>query len=187
MDWRTFVVELVKALAWPVTVWAVTIAAWKHVVRLLPRLRELKYRDVQLSFAEVLRVASEEALETIPARAALPAAPASDTDRIARLLELSPRAAVLEAFVPVQTALTALARSHGIRVGKADFYSASALADTLAAAGIMSEGQRALFGSLRRLRNAAAHAPEFAEPPESVREYIDLASRLAASLRLEAA
>jgi hypothetical protein len=186
MDWRTFTVELVKALAWPITVWAVTIAAWKHVTRLLPRLREVRVRDVQFSFVELLREASQDAEAALPSAASLPSLPSSESDRITQLLALSPRAAVLEAFVPVQTALTTLARSHGIHVGRADHYSASALADKLTAAGLLSEGQRTLFGSLRQLRNAAAHAPEFREPPESVREYIDLAGRLAAAIRLQA-
>ncbi len=185
MDWRTFVVELVKALAWPITVLVVASAAWRHIVPLFPRVREVKYGDAQVSFSAEVRQVAVSAGDAVPARAALPTAPPSETDRIARLLELSPRAAVLEAFVPVQTALAALARASGHRVGKADHYSTTALADRLTEAGVMSEGQRGLFGALRRLRNAAAHAQEFTEPADAVREYIDLAARLAAALRLQ--
>lgn len=187
MDWQTFVVELVKALAWPVTVGVVTLALWKHIIPLFSRLRGVKYREVELSFEAVLLQASEDAVKALPRSAPGLAPITPETDRLNRLLELSPRAAVLEAFVPIQTALASLARSHGVTVGRVGYYSASAIADALLATGVISESQRSLFAKLRRLRNAAAHAPEFTESADAVREYIGLSSGLAAAFRDQAA
>jgi hypothetical protein len=52
MDWMTFIVEMTKALAWPVA-GVLGIFYFKgEVAKLLPRLKKLKHKDTELEFAE---------------------------------------------------------------------------------------------------------------------------------------
>jgi hypothetical protein len=57
------------------------------------------------------------------------------------------------------------------------------LGQALEQAGILDEGKAQIYHRLRILRNAAAHASEFAFEPDSAIEYADAAMRLADYLR----
>jgi hypothetical protein len=62
-------------------------------------------------------------------------------------------------------------------------YSPLVLGQALEEAGALEGNTPTIFHQLRNLRNAAAHASEFAFSPDSAIEYADLAARLTEYLR----
>lgn len=52
MDVLTFISELIKSLAWPVAIIILVILLRKPIVELIPLLRRLKYKDLELEFSQ---------------------------------------------------------------------------------------------------------------------------------------
>jgi len=55
MDWLTFVTKIIESLAWPVSIVVIVLILKKPISALLPLLRNLKYKDLELSFGEELK------------------------------------------------------------------------------------------------------------------------------------
>ena len=70
------------------------------------------------------------------------------------------------------------ARRNGLNLKSADQKSPLVLGQALEQAGVLEENTPAIYHQLRNLRNAAAHASEFAFTPEAAVEYAELALRL---------
>jgi hypothetical protein len=183
MNWMAFIASLTGSLAWPVAVLAIFFLLRKHIAALLPLLRELKYKDVQLTFGERVRELAAEVVDVLPEPAETPALGEGELSHLERLGRLSPRAAILEAWIPVEQAALKLAVARGITLTRDARVAARGVAEALARAGAISEEEAMLFNALRRLRNEAAHAVEFTTPRDSVAEYIELSQRLAAALQ----
>lgn len=94
-----------------------------------------------------------------------PGSAVSFLTRIEALAEISPRAAILEAYLRVETAAAKVVADYAPQVRRGPMHSMLQRVDAVprylvtAAAG------------LSRLRNEAAHAEDFSIPVESVREY----------------
>src|SRR6266702_978293 len=108
MDWLTFVSSLVHSLAWPGAVVGIVLLLRRSLNKLLPELNRLKYKDLELDFGRQVAQAKAE-VEASPAPRQLPEARqlqlGPDTEYLSALAEISPRAAVLEAWLPLEVAL----------------------------------------------------------------------------------
>jgi hypothetical protein len=157
MDGYQFIASLLQSLvslAWPV---AFVVAVWlfrEKLTELLPRLRA-KYKDLEVSFR--LDQAEKEA-------AALPPPPPEEADakpteeeknKFNKLVEISPRAAVLELRSELEEALLSVAQAHGI--ARARGQGALALTRLLRNKGAIDEKTSALLDDLRAIGNSAAH------------------------------
>ncbi len=61
MDKYTFIVELIKVLAWPVTVASSLILLRKPIVSLIPFMRKLKFKELEMEFSEQVQAMKSEA------------------------------------------------------------------------------------------------------------------------------
>ena len=52
MDVLTFISEIIKALAWPLAVVTLVFLLRRPVIEVFPLLRRLKYKDIELEFAQ---------------------------------------------------------------------------------------------------------------------------------------
>jgi hypothetical protein len=94
-------------------------------------------------------------------------------EQFRRIAELSPRAAILEAWIDVEVAIYAAAKKAGLEVkGPANAYS---LARNLVSLGKVPHDIMPFFEKLRRLRNNAAHLPDFVLDEIEANKYLDLA------------
>ena len=178
MDWPTFAVEMVKALAWPTAAIAALLVLRKPIAGLIPLARKLKYKDFEMEFGQQVREAKADAAVELP----LPttrALPAVVPNPLRELAEVSPRSAVTEAWRQVEVAATEAARRNDISLGNRDAYSPSQVMRELIRARVVDEGKVGIFHELRSLRNQAVHAPDFALSAESALEYAEIARRLA--------
>ncbi|MER3513447.1 MAG: hypothetical protein C4310_02805 [Chloroflexota bacterium] len=67
MDWLTFVTELIKALAWPITILIIIIVLRKPLANLIPTLQRLRYRDLEIEFGRSVQELASEAKKELPA------------------------------------------------------------------------------------------------------------------------
>jgi hypothetical protein len=104
--------------------------------------------------------------------------------RLLQLAEVSPRAAVIEAWQLVEFASQELLEKRNVRLSKSDAISPLRLGRALAEVGGLSPADLTLFNELRSLRNSAVHAKGFDPSPDAATNYIELAVRLYETLRV---
>lgn len=182
MDSLTFIAELVKALAWPATI-VILVVLVRHPLRgLIPLLTRFKYKDLELEFGR--KVEELQALVAVelpdPAPPALPPAP---PEPIATLAEVSPRAAVLEAWRKLEvTAVQRVRRKISAAGGDPGKVRPHEALRELQKDETLGHTAAELLPVLRELRNRAAHAPEFALSSESALNYAAVTGRIAREL-----
>lgn len=161
MDTRTFIVELVKALAWPITTLIILLLLRKQLVELLRSLRRFKYGDAEAEFAEGLK----EVAPQVPASAAVEAAKREAVHDI-----VSPELAVLDAWASVERAVIDLAKRAGIpsRTFQEAFRS-------LREKAALSDKDYDAVNGLRALRNLVAHREEPSLSKQKAAEYLAMA------------
>jgi hypothetical protein len=183
MDWLTFWTEVIKALAWPVTVFAIFLILRRPLTRLIPYLQRLRFRDIELDFGKQVEELAAEFHRELPTQPALLEPSRQLREHWEKLAPLSPRAVVLEAWLHLEEAAIEASRRHGLKLTSRELRSPILLGHALEEAEIIDESKLEIFHRLRNLRNAAAHASEFEFDPESALEYADLALRLADFIR----
>lgn len=177
MDALTFFSKLVEALAWPaIVVWLLWYLK-EHLPTVARSLRKLKFSGVEMEFEEQ---AEQLAAET---QTAIPATPSFEAPEIARLkqiAEISPRAAIVEAWVRVEAEAAEVVRQAGLHVPTAP--GPLQLLNSLKQLDVLTAPQVNAFRHLRELRNMAVHASEMNVTPEAVNQYIVSAVAMAGYL-----
>lgn len=104
MDWKSFTAAIVDSIAWPVAAVAMSLLFRKPLVNAFSFVTKLRWGDLEVEFPKGVEAATDELRKAgpPPGRQAEP----TMTDRdatILRLVGVSPRAAVLEAWLQVST------------------------------------------------------------------------------------
>ena len=161
MGWMEFISSLVGSLAWPVA--AVIIAAifHKQIAGLLSKVRRLNWGDASIELAEQLDMVEDRA-RVIEAEVALPAPMHEEAevpdDRFQALLTISPSAAILDAWKPVERRLATLGKEH---FGAGTKYTPThKIAERLSAMGVLMSSVVGMVDDLRNIRNEASHSRE---------------------------
>lgn len=175
MDILAFIAEIVKASAWPLAAVTLALIFRRQVQDLLTRVKKGKVGPAEFEFEQAVRALQAEAPAMLPTESK---APVGSTEVLRA--ETEPRSAVLEGWLGVESALTALAQSKGMQVAQQDLI---LVAGTLEANGVLKPRFVSLYRDLRHLRNQAAHEINFTPSVESVLNYVALARRLEASIR----
>ena len=169
--------SIVDSLAWPVLVGFVIFFLRDPVVQLLQRLSRFKYKDVEAEFKDGLDNLQPAGETELDSKVLDPAD--GDSITLLELAEISPRGAILEAWIQIESSTRRFLESIGIERRK--FY----------------EGLKKLphenlqqieqivqpFEELRVLRNKAAHSAEFDLSPEVAKRYIDTATWVERAIR----
>jgi hypothetical protein len=185
LDILTFISKIVSALSWPFVVILIVIILRNPLQKLIHdlgrRLHSVKFPGGEAEFSEELAEVKQAADE-----AQLPQEPPllqleSDAQRWARLTEISPRSAIIEAWRQVEIAMRESAR----RVGIPDEQTRSAMALTRALGKheAINPDIIAIISELRSIRNTAAHGIDVNISQSDVAQYLSLANRVVAQLR----
>lgn len=177
MDWLTFVAALTSHLAWPIAVILSVVLLRRPLSSLLPLMTKLKWKDFELQFGKALQEVKAEAVEVLPA----PKVPAALPGPIEALAQVSPRAAVIEAWLEVEEAAVAALAKRGLQLHGSIM---PRIMEALAEVNVLNRDELGIFSRLRTLRNQAAHAPDFAISSDEAREYAKLAASLAERLKV---
>ncbi|MEZ8286671.1 DUF4145 domain-containing protein [Vibrio sp. 10N.261.51.A1] len=173
------IVEIIKALAWPVAfVWLGYL--FRNEVRsLMGRLTALKHGDTEISFNRGLEQVEQKASEIVqpkePVHESTPEE-LSQKEQLYRLAEISPRAAIVEAWTLIETAAVKSDLTTGTAFKRTN---PKLILDHLANTGHFSPNSIEVINSLRQLRNRASHMPDFAITQEEAERYLDLAIKSA--------
>ena len=182
MDVLTFTTELIKALAWPVTTLVIVVILRRPLAQLIPLLHRFKYKDFEFEFGKKIEEAKADAAIVLGDAVTPKALPSPQESRLVQLAEISPRAAVLEAFTSVE--IEAISAAHRLGMAKAFPQTLTFRAmKFLEESGRMDPALVELLRHLRTLRNQAAHAPEFALTTDAAIQYIQLAHAAIEKLR----
>ena len=125
----------------------------------------------------------------LPVQAQLPptpttrALPTRASAVLVKLAEMSPRAAIIEAWRQVEEELIAAAQRKGLELPPRQVILPVYVLRLMHEKGLVDSEKLSIINELRMLRNSAAHAPDFALSKESALEYAEVAARLAEFLR----
>jgi hypothetical protein len=183
MNWPNFIVQIVDALAWPVTVLVIFLILRRQLLTLIPMLTRLRYRDLELDFGLRIFELANQARKQLPSLTGVLDGEEQVREQWIELAQFSPRAVVLEAWLQLEKAAIEAARRSGISLKSAELKSPLILGQALEEASVLDHQTPAIYHQLRNLRNAAAHASDFSFTPEAAIEYADLATRLTEYLR----
>lgn len=178
--------KLLASVAWPISAVLIAYFFRAELRQLLERLESFKYKDAEAKFIKQLdeaEQAAEPVRQKIPDEWEKATARAMFTqyEQLRRIAEVSPRAAILEAWIDVEVAIYAAAEKAGLEVkGQSNPYS---LARNLVSLGKIPKDILPFFEKLRRLRNNAAHLPDFVLEESEANKYLDLALGLANTFR----
>ncbi|MBL6852117.1 MAG: hypothetical protein ISS15_06640 [Alphaproteobacteria bacterium] len=106
MMWLNFIVEMTRALAWPVAVFALLLIFRSNVVSLLERLTRVKWADKEAAF-ELQRVKVAESIDEADPRAL--AQPLDDASRFYAQAQTNPRAAIIDMAIELEARIRDLA------------------------------------------------------------------------------
>ncbi len=182
MDLLTFVAQVLNAIAWPLAVTVMFLAVRGRILELIPTLRHLKWKDIEIEFQKEMSLLKEEAILILPAPRADEAKKAVQTvekDRLMQLAEISPRSAIVEAWVAVESAAAQIVENLRVTDTK---WTALRLGDILHSQGILSAERLRIYKELHALRNKAVHNELLTVGPDQAKNYVDLALRMIESL-----
>lgn len=150
MDWLQFVSSVIGALAWPAAVITIIVLLRAPLGRLVPLIRTLKYKDLQIDVGQEL----EAVKESVEATADQSERKEKPTPAFQQLAKIEPRAAVLSAWAPIELALRDLGVRHNVyKLGMPIYL----LAEELSRAGILNSATFQALRGLMRIRNEAMH------------------------------
>ena len=184
MDALTFIAEAIKALSWPTAVVFVALMIRKPVIELLPFLRRLKYKEIELEFSKELAQLKAQATANEPMKSqkSAPSAASASSNRLLNIASISTSAAILEAWTELESASAAVVSSFWGQQ-PSDAFKSSKLGEYLLQCKIIDEKQLVVFNKLRELRNKAARAVDLNLSEEEARTYIELAVLLIGHIR----
>ena len=160
----------------------VFFALRKPIRELLPFLQRLKYKEVELEFNRRVEEIGAEVVQEVPVTQ-IASPNADELADVAKLAETSPRAAVLEAWLSVETAALGAARRLGWMPPSEKATNGLAVMKYLERHEDVDRSIVGLIRELRSLRNQAAHTPEFVLSKAAAIDYGSSATRVAKYLR----
>ena len=181
MDYLSFIAEMTKALAWPLSAVAIALALRRPLQALLSSIRSLKYSDIELTFEHRLAVLSRQADITLPD---LPQRPSEllIKDQLLSLAGNAPVEAVVEGWRYLETQLIGSAKAQNLKVAPAVWAMPMVLGALLYKEGHLSESQMSLLRRARVLRHEVTTQPPETIEPAAAEAFVKLVVRLAASL-----
>lgn len=180
-------VQFVDAVAWPIAVLLIALLFRSELRSLLGRMTTLKYKELQAEFEKKLDSAEKEA-KAISTNKAIDQKIYTNVmdyiedtkSRLIRIAEVSTRAAIIEAWTELETAIHYTAKEKGMDEGKR--VSMNQLIERLVEKGMISKKLLTLYNDLRALRNQVAHTREYHVTYSQAERYIFLAIDFAVEL-----
>lgn len=193
MDWLTFISSVIGSLAWPVAAITAIYLLKKPLVSLLPNLRNLKYKDLELDFGTELKKVEVKAKQVLPAstkpKAITKQARERDSSQIIneakRLFEEFPEPSVALAWTAVEVELMEAISRTASSPDYPPYNSALKNAMYLSEAGYLAEDKIDLIKRMVNLRNMAVHGHKGLGPVtvDDAREFVALTEWLVKDLK----
>ncbi len=174
MNILNFILELIKTIAWPITILIIVILLKKPIAELIPFFKRLKYKDLELEFERELVEIRQDIEETKKER---PERIKEGDEELSSYLkytaEVSPRGALIDAWLGLEMSALSSARMCDL-IPKDITPPFHNVISALKKARIIGEKDLEIIGKLRGLRNKAVHNPDLRLTQKEVEEFIEL-------------
>ncbi len=176
-----FISSLINSLAWPISIIIILIFFRKYIIKIIPSIEKFKYKDFEVEFAKTIKELMDNS------KADIESIPQKDNeklitreDKLFGLLEISPRSAIIESWLLVETAASnALQKKDPEMVKKTYMVAPLRLGQYLNRFQIINGNQLNTYNKLREIRNKAVHIGDAQFNLSEVSEYIKLSVMLA--------
>lgn len=171
-----FLASIVNSLAWPVLVGFCIYILREPAGKLLGRISKFKYRELEAEFREVLDEIKPIGIRNSDQTALK--APESASIDLEDLAQISPRAAVMEAWLLVEKATEKFCEANNLpkTVSYQGFFRHSKEKN------LDIDHLQTAYQEMRLLRNKAAHASDFEIEPGTAKDYLRAANFIADEL-----
>lgn len=174
--------ELVNITIWPMTVIILSLIFRADLHSTIKRLTQLKYKDIEAFFDKELNDIEDKANKIIKENneSILIELP-DEYERIYRLIDISPIAAITEAWREIEIATALACKAVGIEI-EGKIAGTRHINQLLQMKKIKSD-LVTIYSQLRLLRNKAAHSIEFQIQSDEAERYVRLAIGISKVLR----
>lgn len=175
-----YVIEILRICAWPLTVCLAVLVFRNDIHAIVGRISTIRYKNLEATLSGKIR----DAQNISRSMKKLAATKDSSTDELAgrlyRILEISPKAAILEAWSEIEAEAfkndtRGSTRKHG-------FTPLKILEFTEGNSGF-SQKELQLLTELRSARNNAAHLPDIIIEKDDAERYIEIALKAVIMMR----
>src|SRR5699024_9527094 len=144
---------------------------------LLHRISHIKYKDAEANFARDLAQAETKAssFPYSPENISTQPEISSKLDSLRRIADVSPRAAILEAWVLVEDSAAKSGHIQGVSIPRVNPRS---FVEYLISRDKLPQESGPLLEQMRKLRNQAVHLPDFVIGQDEADRYLQLAVRM---------
>lgn len=174
MDWMTFFTNIIDSIAWP---FAIILIVWwlkSHIGQLIPFTKKFKYGELEIEFEQQLKALKKEAEESKIEHATPETDNSEMQEYINATADVSPRAAIVDAWVGLELTALSSAGLLGFNKNKRPI-PFSNLIDTLQSENILKPKDAQILRKLQKLRNEALHSPDFKITKVEAQEFSELA------------
>ncbi|MCJ7525659.1 MAG: hypothetical protein MUP71_10640 [Candidatus Aminicenantes bacterium] len=184
MDWLNFIASLFKAIAWPCAAVAIVLMLRRTLNQILPDLKRLRIKNIELEFESQVAKAKAEIESTTTQKVFLENSMQhkNEIEYYKSLAEVSPRAAVLEAWHPFEMEASKIAETIGIAKPGVPLQMPQ-LIEGLKREGILKDDEAKAVTRLRAVRNEVVHGPSINLPVKSIAEFSVVLQELTHAMR----
>lgn len=186
MDILIFILEIIRALCWPVTVLILVTLLRKPLGILLTTLKNLKFKELEISFSQEIRELEDkipEDIKDLPPEKRATEETQSESERLNRLLKDSPRSAIIDAWRIVELAAGQAFHKQN-PIPKIPNWNIKEILVSLETDGFVTEATGNYFRALNQLRNQAIYNTDFKISEHDARSYLHNAISLATYLKM---
>lgn len=178
MTYLEFFASVVNSLAWPALIAASAFFLRAPLFKILERMTSVRFAGLEADFREALKT-DQPAEDKLEDGAKDLEINFTELEFIESLADISPRAAIIEAWLKVERAGSEYVEA----VGGDEEALAGGLMKLKKYKRAAIESYMSRYRELRQLRNEAAHADEFAVPAFYAKDYAEAALRLASQIK----
>ncbi len=170
-----YVVAIINSLAWPVCVIVVFLLLRKQINALLGNLEYMKYKDLEAIFRtkyQEIEAKAKDAGIIIPNDGILAdnAFPVESANQINRISDYSPRAAIIETWVMLESILLKIADNIDMPLGNRKC--TNSLIQALAKEKAIDKSIVVILDELREIRNKVVHTPDYVLGPADAQRFL---------------
>jgi|GEM_PF-6836413 len=179
MDWLSFISKLIEDMAWPASFIAAIVFLRSPIFSILPNLKTLKVKDVELSFGEAIRSIQHD-ISVTTGNANWEVTSTKDLKpNMAKLAEKSPLGVVLQAWDSFESTIKVCAERHA----EVNFHSVGEAIEWLESNTVIKGGYINLYYRLKALKTRFSAFENEELPNERALEYSDTALAIAREIR----
>ncbi|WP_109315923.1 hypothetical protein [Pseudovibrio ascidiaceicola] len=173
-----FLSSLISSLAWPTVAVVALVFLREPIVQTVPRLQRFKYKELEADFSRELEKIEQEAKESGLKEVENTEAIIDFEEHLQQIAEISPNAAIVEAFGQIEKSAKAVIKKQNERLDYKVAAPYRLIERFLESTDILGKKEIKIFRDLRLLRNKVTHSESYFATREQAQDYIELAAIL---------